>query len=513
MNGDMDSSYYNSRCSKRAFYLSILNYQQLMKVFTLLSRLTMIACVLFAVSSCEEDFSANRGNNGKGSISIDGEMLGEERSYILVAKTDLPKGLEKSIAELGGEITSTTPQIGMAVVKSSNANFAKRASSISGIQDVVPDFKLQWLEPSDRVVELSENTSPPNTGDDDFFFDLQWGHDAVDAPEAWAEGYRGKDVKVAVLDGGFDLDHPDLLPNINPNLVASFVPGEDALYRPERNEGSNFSHGTHVAGTVAAADNSFGIVGVAPEAELMLIKVLADAGSGAFSWINAGIVYAADKGADVINMSLGAYIPTRGAIFDENGVALTGADIQVIIRLQQRAVTYAYQKGVTVISSAGNDTNNGQKDGSAINLPADLAHVVNISSTAPIGWATDPTATNLDNLASYSNFGNTIDFAAPGGDFVYPGNEVCVVAGLARPCWVFDLVFSTSNGGWSWSAGTSMASPHAAGVAALIIEKNGGDMSPAQVEAVLKQSADDIFKPGFDPYSGAGRVNAYNAVK
>ncbi|HRL13475.1 MAG TPA: S8 family serine peptidase, partial [Aggregatilineales bacterium] len=121
-------------------------------------------------------------------------------------------------------------------------------------------------------------------------------------------------------------------------------------------------------------------------------------------------------------------------------------------------------------------------------------------------WATDPDNTFLDNLASYSNYGRSlIDFAAPGGDYVYPGDEACVVAGLVRPCWVFDLVFSTGNGGWYWSAGTSMAAPHAAGVAALILSEKGS-LNPAQLEAFLRGYSADLGQPGNDPFYGAGRV-------
>jgi subtilisin family serine protease len=146
--------------------------------------------------------------------------------------------------------------------------------------------------------------------------------------------------------------------------------------------------------------------------------------------------------------------------------------------------------------------------------------VLSISATAPIGWATDPGNIFLDNLASYSNFGqSTISFAAPGGDFIYPGDELCTIAGRTRPCWVFDLVFSTGSNlnpalaSYFWAAGTSMAAPHAAGVAALIIGKNGGSMHPAQVAATLAAGADDLDKPGNDDAYGAGRVNAGNAVE
>jgi subtilisin family serine protease len=131
-----------------------------------------------------------------------------------------------------------------------------------------------------------------------------------------------------------------------------------------------------------------------------------------------------------------------------------------------------------VIAPAGNYASDGDHTADFIHLPGDAQGVISISATAPIGWATAPETTFLDNLASYSNFGRSvIDFAAPGGDVQYPGNENCTIAGLTRPCWVFDLVFSTGNNGWYWSAGTSMAAPHAAGVAALIIGANGGEMS------------------------------------
>lgn len=113
---------------------------------------------------------------------------------------------------------------------------------------------------------------------------------------------------------------------------------------------------------------------------------------------------------------------------------------------------------------------------------------------------------------------SVIDFAAPGGDYVYPGNESCTVGGLTRPCWVFDLVFSTGSNlnpgvtSYFWAAGTNVAAPHAAGVAAIIIGMNGGSMPPAQVEAAMAAAADDLGKPGNDGFYGAGRVNAGNAM-
>ncbi len=439
----------------------------------------------------------------------------ESRSYLILANANaLPRGLSAAVAQAGGTIVRTIPQVGIAVAESANPDFADRAATIAGVRSVSANVKLQWIAPG-RQVALEDIGNPPFSGDDDTRFDLQWGHDAVDAPEVWNAGARGAGVRVAVLDTGFDTDHPDLAPNINFGLSANFVPGENLTYAlPD-----SFSHGTHTAGTIAAADNAFGTIGIAPEAELVLVKVLSDAGSGSFEGVIEGIVHAADVDADVINMSLGAVLNRRG-YEEDDGTPVSAREVAELAVALGRATTYAYQKGTTVIASAGNEANDGDHDQDTLHLPSDSPHVISIAATAPIGWATDPGNISLDNPASYSNYGQSvIDFAAPGGDSAYPGNESCTIAGLTRPCWVFDLVFSTGSNlnpaiaSYYWSAGTSMAAPHASGVAALIIGANGGDMKPARVEAALRASADDLGKPGNDDFYGQGRVNAGNYLK
>lgn len=424
----------------------------------------------------------------------------ESKTYLILANgNSLSKRLAAKVQAAGGTLTNTIPEVGIAVATSNDPAFAAQLEKAGGIRSVVTNLTTEWVTPGQQVAYEAAN--PPFSGDDDFFFDLQWGHDAVDAPEAWDAGARGAGARVAVLDGGFDLDHPDLAPNVNLALSADMT-GEGLQYTlPDP-----FSHGTHVAGTIAAADNAFGVIGVAPEAELVLVKVLFDSGSGTFADVIEGIVYAANVDADVINMSLGAALYKSGVPGE-----YTAREANELKNAIGRAVAYAYQSGTTVFASAGNDAIDGDKDQDLIHVPSDAPHAISISATAPIGWAVDPANAFLDYQASYTNYGQSvIDFAAPGGDFVYPGNEACTVAGLLRPCWVFDLVFSTGNGSWYWSAGTSMASPHAAGVAALIVGANGGDMHPAQVEAALRSSADDLGKPGNDDTYGAGRVNAFN---
>ena len=405
------------------------------------------------------------------------------QDFVMISKGKLPSNLASQVEAAGGVLERTYP-FGVAIASSDNPEFAAAFSSLTVVRDVVFDRELPAAE-----IAL-EAGIPPDSGDDDFFFDLQWGHNFVGAQAAWAAGLTGAGVRVAVLDGGFDLDHPDLAPNINLAVSADFT-GEGLQYGlPDP-----FSHGSHTAGTIAAADNGFGTIGVAPNAELALVKVLSDSGSGSFANVIAGIYHATMVEADVVNMSLGTMIPRQVEGVTELAVAVSAA------------IRYAYQNGVTVIVSGGNNAHDLDGDGSIVRFNEIAPHSIPISALTTLNWASDPYNAELY-PASYTNYGvSGIDFSAPGGSVDYPGNEGCVVAGLARPCWVFDLVFSTGNGSWYWSAGTSMAAPHAVGVAALIIEENGGDMHPAHVKAAMRDRAIDLGPEDRDDFYGHGLVN------
>jgi subtilisin family serine protease len=472
----------------------------------------------------KEDLQADAANQ-RVAATGDSKVIIRKGNYIIISSGNtLPSNLDSQVKSIKGALTSSISKVGLATAVSTDPEFAAKAALIPGVRSVIPDFSVQWFDPStERSIALEAHDNPASSGDDDRFFPILWGPKAIDAPKAWNAGYRGKGARVAVLDGGFDLDHPDLAANIDIAASKSFVPTEALQY----NLPGVGSHGTHTAGTIAAVDNNIGVIGVAPEAQLILVKVLADGGRGNFSWMLQGIVHATDQGADVINMSLGAAFLRNGKFVNDNGTPDDKTDdfidsdtkaTQELIVAIGKATAYAYQNGVTILASAGNDANNGDKDQSLVHMPSDAPHVLSISATAPRGWALDPLKANYDFPASYTNFGTSvIDLAAPGGDYVHPGNEIVTIAGVTQYAYVLDYVLSTGNGtsltgNYYWSVGTSMASPHAAGVAALIIGKNGGNMKPSQVEAVLRASADDLGKTGKDPYYGQGRVNAYRAV-
>lgn len=414
---------------------------------------------------------------------------------------NLPADVEEDVIAAGGQVRTRFDQVGAALVTTEASSFVADMTAMPGVQYVIPDVVLNW-HPGETYVEVLEGepaTLPAgeSIGDDEWYYnEYQWSMKAIDAPGAWDAGYTGAGVRVAILDSGIDPTHPDLEPNLNTALSTSFVPDE-----PYIDDGDG--HGTHVAGIVAAADNAYGSIGVAPNAEIVAVKVLDSTGSGAFSWVIDGMLYANAVGADVISMSIGAYLP-RSGFWTEDGTKVGANKVAALVTLLTRVINYVWSNGSFVVGSAGNDSINFTGDAGLLHVPSDCGRILSISATGPLGWGFDPTV-DLDTPAFYTNYGSAIDYAAPGGnvDFdIYPGDG-----------WWIDMVFSTFPGGWGWMCGTSMATPHVSGVAALIIEANEHRLTPSQVESILRQSADDLGKPGRDEWYGRGRVNAAQAVQ
>lgn len=425
-------------------------------------------------------------------------------AYIIRTRADaLPDEFAEQVQAAGGTVTRAFPELGLAVATSTSADFAARASRLAAVASVIPDLPIQSPDTEAAGDEIEEfgHTGPVNPHNDPLAA-LQWSLDAIDAPEAWALGATGAGVRVAVIDGGFDLTHPDLNDNIDLSAARSFVPGIPLTTDP------GFSHGTHVSGIIAAEDNNIGVIGIAPRATLIPLKAL-HLGRGEFSWIIEAIHYAATPsaeggaGADVINLSLGALLtPAQAKLLRHE-----------LDKALDRVTRYAWQQGVTVVAAAGNSRLNLDAEGKHfLSLPADNQHVIAVSATAPVGWGFGNT--DFARPTSYTNTGKSlIDLAAPGGGFgLLPSLAPCTVAGITRPCFVFDGVLSTLRGGYGWVNGTSMASPAVAGVAALVIGQSGGEMHPAQVAAALRQGALDLGKPGRDEVYGHGFLNAHQAV-
>jgi subtilisin family serine protease len=451
--------------------------------------------------------------------------------YLILCKTEAVS--DKLLARINalGKVKQSLGQIGIVTASSSNANFKAELEKLAEVQSVLPDLKLNWLKSTfdeARVVSMGSESATqgfPESQDMGLsgtnpYLPMQWSLLSVDAKAAFIAGYKGHGAVVAVLDGGFHLQHPDIKDNIMGTPV-SFVPGEAA-----QRANMGFSHGTHVAGIVAASDNNIGTVGIAPSAKLMLVKVLNDLGSGDFSWLIQGVVYAADNGADIINMSLGAVIPRNGRFLVDNGTPNDPSDdviinearlIQDLIVGLNRAFQYARSKGALPIAAAGNEGIHVTGQGQGSFYPADCSGVIAVASNSPRDWVLNP-GTSLYEASSYTNTGSSlIDLAGPGGD-ADGSTTLFSFLGIPRPSWVYDMVVSPGSmiggvGRYNWAAGTSMASPAAAGVAALIVGKYGGNISPAHLESKLKASAVDIGKPGKDHYSGHGQVNAGKAVQ
>jgi len=290
--------------------------------------------------------------------------------------------------------------------------------------------------------------------------DQQWGLDQVRAEQAWATT-TGTGVVVTVLDTGVDFSHPDLKPNLIQGATFTGctkqapAPCGNGDYRGPDGENDNDEHGTHVAGIVAAvANNGVGLSGVAPGAKVMPVKVLED-GSGSFEEIAAGIRWAVDHGTTVINMSLGA-LPGAQAL------TITGLEASVT-----DAISYANAKGVAVVVAAGNTTT------PFCNTPAWEPGAICVSST------------DRNELKSwFSELPNKADLkalAAPGGAGMLSCEDDIVstvpLGTGSRTCGLAD---------YDYYAGTSMATPHVAGVAALLFSQG---RTLANVEEALLDTA------------------------
>lgn len=420
--------------------------------------------------------------------------------HVVVFNGKAPKDFEATVAELGGTIELNHP-IGIAVVSGLDPASAAALQGRVGARFVEENAEMELVEPAATELALELAPASPTDPTGASAYAQQWNMRQIHADAAWGAGRLGsEDVTVAILDTGIDDQIPDMVGRVDLSRSASFEPLDDlyaAYYHPGRHPSIDLHyHGTNVATQVAS--NAAIYAGVTSRTTLMSVKVCSFLG-GCHGVIE-GLLFAIDNGADVINMSLGGWFSKRA--YPGNVAAYNAI------------MNYASQQGVTIVVSAGNDSNDLDRhhnigverdaDGNIIrraHVPSifatycDARHVICVSATR-----------DNDLIAGYTNYGRSaIDVAAPGG---YAGEwvrSICPPTTLRYNC-VHPLP------GWYYTigvAGTSQAAPHVSGLAALAVEDVGRE--PAKVAAYIRNSADAIGG-GNTAHYGKGRINVARAV-
>jgi serine protease len=373
---------------------------------------------------------------------------GEFDSIILDFKEDVP------IAKISEEIQELKAKYNQQVGLNSFFSISDRIYIVEGDKKVLKELKRSPLRQDTEYIEanyLYHISAVPN----DPQYNRQWNFRDINVEQAWDET-RGAGVTVAVIDTGVSIV-PDL-------KSTKFVPGYDFVKNKDEVSDDN-GHGTHVAGTIAqSTNNGYGVAGVAYEASIMPLKVLASSGGGTVADIAEAIKFAANNGANVINMSLGG----------------GGAS-----NMMEEAIKYAHNKGVVIVAAAGNEGRN------AASYPARYPDVISVAATNPGG-----------DKASYSNFGAGVDISAPGGSAEGKGNNGKIIQNTIIP--------ATGESVFVGFPGTSMAAPHVSGVAALI--SSTGVETPDEIRDILLQSTRKVEEDHLNHF-GSGHLDANAAVQ
>ena len=474
----------------------------------------------------------------------------ESGSYIVLTDRTLSAdGVAARVAAVGGTLMSYHAGTGLAVVSGVSQSGASDLA-LSGVGKVQADFAVAPDAPSAATeadasdianVSIQSQTNPAGAGR----FNFQWNMRLINAPAAWTAGKLGSSgVTVAIIDTGLDYDAPDLNGLVDLSRSKSFmnhyvfgrqddtttvadeytpiVPSDDAIvgFFPGRNLVTDLNgHGTNVATQVSS--KAAALAGVTSRTTLIGVKVLGANGYGAFSDILNGVLWAADHGADVANMSLGGGFSKSG-----NGDALEAINL---------VFNYAKEKGMAIVVAAGNSGINLHYIGNSFSTYCDAPHVICVAAVGP-RLAT----TSGDEPAYYTNFGkNNVDIAAPGGN-------QDAANGFTRSRWPWSPpapapLTGNDAASWVWSycakqtiviqkaadgihgdlfvtaclagnrltgyIGTSQAAPHVPGLAALLAAEPGYKGRPEKIKQQIQRSADTINRD-----FGRGRINVGHAL-
>src|SRR5438034_662258 len=472
------------------------------------------------------------------------------QNYVILYKQNsVASDAATTVKRAGGSVVATYPQIGVVIAQSSSPTFSEavlkdsRVDSAASTRGFGVKLKDQSPTPNDPLPGGLPNS--PAT-DSDNLSPFQWDMAQIHAPEAHAITGGSRSVLVGDIDSGMDFEHPDLAPNYDAANSADCSSGAPASLPPGNDR---LGHGTHTAGTIAAASNGVGIVGVAPNVRIAAIKAISPDFFLFPEMIVCAFMWAGTHHMDVTNNSYFADPWLFNCRNDPEQRAIWNAE--------RRAIKFAMSQGVVVVAAAGNfaddlahptqdiispDTTAGEvrriRNDCAV-IPVEIPGVIGVSGTG-----------NLRLKSYFSNYGSgVIQVAAPSGDDllqVTPAAPNGMVLSTIQPGSLYETIFPSSRvfdcsvspcAEYLYLEGTSMATPHVTGVAALI-ESRYGPLSPGRVTSMLTQTADSTACPdpatlalyapfpsfsngapqtcaggaGYNSWYGHGEVNALSAV-
>ena len=470
----------------------------------------------------------------------------ETREYVvLYDRAATAADARAAIDDAGGRIVNENRAIGLATVRSSEADFSQEAAQEQALVGAAPNRPIGQAPGQQRPrVDIEDPAFDARAGGDKLpqaaptepFAGAQWDMRMIGAtPEKAHARQQGAGVQVGIIDTGVEGSHPDIAPNFNAELSRNFTfdipkaPNGETVDGPCEEEADKScadapdvddnGHGTHVAGTIGAAVNQFGIAGVAPEVDLVNLRAGQDFGYFFLQPTVDALTYAGDNGIDVVNMSFYIDPWLYNCRANPADSPAEQAQQQLIIDATQRALRYARNHGVTLVAAEGNGhTDLGKPvfddtspdyppvagprertvDNSCLSMPTEGRGVIGVTSVGP-----------STRKAYYSDYGlEQADVSAPGGDardparpapqnrILAPYPDAAGAAAAANPASAPNIVHENGNY-WAWLQGTSMAAPHATGVAALIVgeygkrdrEHGGLTLNPDKVERVLLGTA------------------------